>query len=513
MQLLYAACGYTHIGVWVNSLQDNITRNVAACQFSSYSSDRWDTMQLQKINTVEALSKLFSGYQGMFGFIGLGVRKNGKLGVKRWVNVRNTEKYFSNFQQHETTDLYVTSNIFKNGFRDVAHHRREESLLSCVNIVIDVDCHNSSTKITTTLLKSFLYDVNDAIKNRLIPPYHMAVYTGRGIQFWYTLKSAFSVCKFLFDAASKELILRYEKVRKQQDNIFKYGLYDDLKIDTTASGRAAGLFRLPGTINTATGTQGEIQLNIGYKLPTINELLTDLGITVVTQKQKNSRFRRSSSRAWLHLQQHRKIVLELLDARKGRREVFCFLYYNSCVQLIDRRIAKKLLFKYNQKLQFPLRDSQILAIIRSVDKVGYYRFKQDRFYEIAQISDEERKAALMKYKLKKQKPPSVRERERKYAEKRKQKAERNDKIIDLALQGKTILEIAKELDIGKNTVNRVTKRGTINDSRKVKKEQQFQRILALINDDKTWQEIAEILRISTRTVARRIAEMKKIGIL
>lgn len=471
-------------------------------------------MRLQNISTSEAVSRLFSGYAGKFGFVGLGIRQDGVLNVKKWVNVRNTERYFSNFRQHDSTDLYITSNVFKNGFRDVIHHRREENLLSCVNIVIDVDCHSRDARTVTTLLKSFFYDINDAIKNSLIPPYNAAVFTGRGIQFWYTLKSAAVVCKFLFDAASKELISRYEKIREQKDNIFKYGLYDELKIDTTASGRATGLFRLPGTVNTATGTKGEIQLNTSYLLPTINELLTDLGITVVTKKQKNpSRFRRFSSSAWLHLQQHRKIVLELLEVKQGRREIFCFLYYNTCVQLLDRRIAKKELFQYNQKLQIPLRNSQISSIIKAVDKVGYYRFRQNRFYEIAQISDNERKAALMKYKLKKQKPPSVRERERKYAEKRKKKAERNDKIINLALQGKTILEIAKELDIGKNTVNRVTKRGTINDSRKVKKEHQMQRIAAMLSDGKTWQEIAEILGVSTRTIARRIAEMKKKGMI
>lgn len=474
-------------------------------------------MQLQKIGTAEAVSRLFSGYIGL-GFVGLGVRQNGSLGVKKWLNTRNVEEYFSSFHQHETTDLYITSNIFKNGFRDVAHHRREENLLSCVNIVIDVDCHDSDTdtKSATILLKSYVCDVNDAIENGFLLPYHMAVFTGRGVQFWYTLKSAAAVCKFLFDTAAKELISRYEIIRQQNNNMFKCYLYDALTVDISASGRAVGLFRLPGTINTLTASKGEIELNPRYNYQTINDFLSLLGITIQKNRRKHTKYslkRKVVNSSWLHLQERRKAILELLQVSYGKRDIFCFLYYNSLVQLFDRRKARKYLEKYNDELTAPLRNSQIYSIIKAVDHVGYYKFTQDKFYEFAQISDEERKAVLMKYNIQKQKPPSIRERERKYAKNRALKAKRDDRIRELALQGKTYTEIQNILHVARHTIARILASNKEIDAHSIKKENQMQRITSLLLEGKTRKEIASIMEISNSTLARRIAEMKKKGMV
>lgn len=471
--------------------------------------------------TARAVSALFKdAYPN--SYIGIGVRQQNTnpIIIKKWVRVSDIESYFNNFEPHQSTDLYCTSNTFRGGFhkRTVALHRHENTLLSVNNIVIDTDIHdsNESSEQQRKILKEYIKDVDRAVKRGDMPPYHACVFTGRGLQFWYTIQPLAAVCRSLVQIVLKKLISAHETVKRQESNIFKYGFYDDLSVDASASQRMTGFFRLPFTYNTAVNLRGKVHIVDNYTVPHINNLLSFFGVTTILKPQKTAKRKEHGTVTtgtrqprYFPLLTKRRAILENIDIGLGRREVSCFLYYNTIVQIYENReLARKALERFNANLSYPLRASQLRSIERAVDKIGFYQFKESTFYETAQISPEELEVFSMKYM-----PPSVAKREAERAEKRRLKAERNDIIRKLALEGKKYDEIEQMVNVSRKTIAKIIAPNKAINTTNARKDKQMRQIAADLEAGKSRKDIAASLGISSATLARRIAEMRKQGFI
>lgn len=472
--------------------------------------------QQENYNTpiTQALTAVFSKAYDK-SFVGLATRKKGEsqVYIQCWVRICNLASYFNHFTPQKY-DTYITSNTFKGGFRnDVAHHRHAEHLATINNLVIDLDFHKDymSHSNLLLLLREYIKDVDEAVENGDMPPYRMWVYTGRGIQFWYSIQPLAPVLKFFADEAIQGLIAAHNMVRAQNKNIFRYGFYDDLTVDTTASQRISGLFRLPCSYNTSVEVFGTYHVNQKYTVPHINNLLDALGIgkQVWQEKaEKKSRKGVAGTRQpkYLPLLMRRRDLLESLNIDIGRREVCSFLYYNNAVQLYGyTEMAERALNRFNDKLRTPLRASQIRSILKAVQR-KCYRIPQHKFYRMAQITEDEVNS-FMEKKL----APSIAKRKAEQAKQKAKKEQRDDKIRELALQGLSQRQISAAMGIALVTVNHVIKANkALKYSYTVKKEHQLKQIEVLVEAGNDRQSIANKMHISIATVARRLAELRRL---
>ena len=228
-----------------------------------------------------------------------------------------------------------------------------------------------------------------------LPIWNILSRTGRGLQFWWT-----------FEQVSRKLEFLYKKVRKaiidEADNAMsEYSItLDNEKVDQAASTRASGLFRLFNTHNTNSGTRGSHQVDNISKY-TLNGLrdafLPEMAEQVKNNKKinknkkltKQKRRSKSNKRFTKHLSGNinllRTSVIEALinhrDLAEGNelRDLHLYIYYNEAVQCFDLESAKEKTVELNKRFKVPLKDSQINAIFRCVDKATNKKTKGNHY--------------------------------------------------------------------------------------------------------------------------------------
>lgn len=135
-----------------------------------------------------------------------------------------------------------------------------------------------------------------------------------------------------------------------------------------------------------------------------------------------------------------------------------FIYYNSAVQIYDKDTAVNKTFEFADRFQTcnePFTKAQVKAIIRKVDSNitkdyrGYYMITKEWIMDKLAITDiEAGEIGISK---------SINSRARKKRANKAAKAERNNKILEMASNGIKHADIAKELGISRRTVQSVLK--------------------------------------------------------
>lgn len=358
----------------------------------------------------------------------------------------------------KNANYYITKNSF---IRDI---RRTEYLFSFDNIVIDVDNHSEdATKEMTveeiSIEVSKLIKCLDATEDFLKFSY---IRTGRGVHIWIRLESfsaRTSKLQKLYDIFCEKLCDIVERVVAEN--------HINLQVDRGASTDKTRLVRLPYTYNTKAIKKNGKHFKTKYDEHTAKKYsLDDLCAFFNIQKKKQEKTEKpkqlitetkvkprpqlNTDTDYVGLYIKRLHYLENIVKRDNnctsRRNNLLFCYYATCVKIYPRQQAQDLTSKFNNTFFEPLKQSELQATIRSVDK-NNYNLSVSKFFELISATKEE----IALYDT-----FSKRRRERKKA--REEKDKRNQTIKELSQQDVSVDEIAKQVNCCKDTVYKYAER-------------------------------------------------------
>ena len=378
----------------------------------------------------EALQLAF-GESDYNSVICIGQHKKGQDGITTYAYIPSSKIDINKINIKTDSDFYITANTL------TRKDRKTENLFSLKNIVIDIDCHNSELDDydRNELLEDFLFRIKRDLE---LPPFNIIHFTGRGLQLWYCLEEIAGVWSFLYKDTVEKIIDTLETLKEE------YPDFEQLNIDGISK-NLVGFFRLFETYNTKTGRRSvvEIQNYEKYDLSELNQ-----SIPRVKKFAQNTSLQANIQNDYIAFNHKRIDFIKWLIAYRNApvgaemRDKLLLLFYNSCIRVMSREMAKAYTLKLNREFKIPLERTE--NIFTYIDQKGFLNFKNDTFCMFLELNEFER------HEYMKQKTSNyTRDKNRRLA-----KEERNRRILELHKAGKTNLEIAEILNIGRNTVSR-----------------------------------------------------------
>ena len=378
----------------------------------------------------EALQLAF-GESDYSSVICIGKHKQGQDGIITYAYIPSSKIDMNKINIKTDSDFYITANTL------TRKERKTENLFSLKNIVIDIDCHNSELDDydRNKLLEDFLFRIKRDLD---LPSFNIVHFTGRGLQLWYCLEEIAGVWSFLYKDTVKKIIDTLETLKEE------YTEFEQLNIDGISK-NLVGFFRLFETYNTKTGRRSivEIQNYEKYDLSELNQ-----SIPRVKKFAQNTSLQANIQNDYIAFNHKRIDFIKWLIAYRNApvgaemRDKLLLLFYNSCIRVMSREMAKAYTLKLNREFKIPLERTE--NIFTYIDQKGFLNFKNETFCMFLELNEIER------HKYMEQKGSHyTRDKMRRLA-----KEERNRRILELHKSGKTNLEIAEILNIGRNTVSR-----------------------------------------------------------
>lgn len=381
-------------------------------------------------------------------------------------------------------DYYISSNIFANEIRS------KDTLLAINSIVIDIDCHSkdySSGELAQRINALVWRLQNDCFDCGDLPSPHYIVLTGRGVQIWWCIVPAYAKS---FTANFSDV--EHYFVSKINDLIAEFpSELLAFSVDSAASSNAAGLFRLPGTINTHCQREVEAIFFPGQRLN-----LKDFRDQFLPAASKSARMRNTSVYFRPYAQDVLKeVLLRRLDAIERLRSIrnapvgdetrnnFCFLYYATAKPIYGDTEAYQRTRDFNNEFKLPLTDKELKGCLCSARRKNY-KYSTKAILQKLDISDDE--ADMIGLRIPKAKPSS-----------KEKKENRNKQVIALFNQGFRQREIAERFGIACSTVSAILK----NNPGKIRTLSN--QIQELLQSGKTSAEVSQELHCSIRTVERQ----------
>ena len=385
------------------------------------------------MSTHEAL-KLAFGESNYNSVVCIGQHKQGQDGIITYAYIPSSKIDINKINIKTDSDFYITANTL------TRKDRKTENLFSLKNIVVDIDCHNSELDDydRNELLEDFLFRIKRDLE---LPPFNIIHFTGRGLQLWYCLEEIAGVWSFLYKDTVEKIIDTLETLKEE------YPDFEQLNIDGISK-NLVGFFRLFETYNTKTGRRSiiEIQNYEKYDLSELNQ-----SIPRVKKFAQNTSLQASIQNDYIALNHKRIDFIKWLIAYRNApvgaemRDKLLLLFYNSCIRVMSREMAKAYTLKLNREFKIPLERTE--NIFTYIDQKGFLNFKNETFCMFLELNEIER------HKYMEQKGSHyTRDNMRRLA-----KEERNRRILELHKAGKTHLDIAEILNISRKTVSTVIK--------------------------------------------------------
>lgn len=394
------------------------------------------------------------------GRLHVGRRKNDGFGVQRLFTGEReaVREFLETMHVSSKIDYYITANKVS------GVDRKLDGLFSLDNIVLDLDCHDSS--IDEETLDSLLWRFR---RDQVVPMPNSIVHTGRGLQFWWHIKPVHAKCRPFFEEVRDYIFDRIVTFLQE------YSEFEGLKLDATASHNLIGYYRLPGTVNTATGTvvEYEIERQESY-------ILQDMTDWVALEKETSKknreappptptatedfsgRYQASDIRILKNFhtfgftRMRQLIQLRILrdnEIGEETRNDLCFMAYNAMLPGLGHDKAFERLLEFNQGFKSPMSEKELNGVICSAKDKGGYKYSNAKMIEFLGVTSAEQEAIGL-WAPTKQFDPMTRlsTHPSRTAARRTIKADRDKKVISLAENGLKAAAIARELDIDRHTV-------------------------------------------------------------
>ena len=373
------------------------------------------------------------------------------------------------------SSYYLTHNGFSGRRRTLEATRQVNA------VFLDVDAHGASKRECRRAVERARQLVGAAVDEGRLPLPTMVVDSGRGLHLYYVLHRSIPYRvrregELQVNAASLEY---FADVQKRLACVLEEVLagVEGLEVDRAVLDLPR-VGRIPGTYNAKAGRYARLVESSGalYTLDVLGgyrpaaQAAATPEAKPVPKHGKVVRFQPlmlSRITKLAQLQEHRGF-----DCR-GRRELMCFVYYNSAVQLYERSVAMERTEAFNARFTHPLKWEELAGVASAVDSVvnckgerGYYPLSAQTLVRLLGLTQEEVDALSFF--------ASKRTAERAAAKEatRKRREERNAKIVELyTTQGMTQPEVAAAVGCSARTVFSVLKEAGITHTQERRKPQ------------------------------------------
>ena len=360
--------------------------------------------------------------------------------------------------------LYVSVNGFS------GDRRRLDSLRQINALFFDLDCHGSSRSQTDNAIRNAIETISEAVRIEKLPRPTLTVDSGRGLHLYYVLKRSIPYrCSAngpvnekalgLFQLVQQKLSRTLSRLMEPIDCID----VDEKVFDFTR------VSRVPGSFNPAAQRYARLLSSSDsyYDLSDINAKLGGFANHLVSPEMRhsiNALFSKKHGDDSPLLRSRLANVISLQTLRnfdcEGSRELMCFVFYNTAVQLAGPSDASRQLCSFNSRFTQPLSQAELDSVVRSVDRVvnvrgqrGYYVLSAKRIVEMLALTEQEK----VKIRFYTSTRSIVREKAKEFTASRR--ASRNKRITDLYQSGDfTQNEIAQMIGCSLRTVASVLSR-------------------------------------------------------
>ncbi len=353
--------------------------------------------------------------------------------------------------------------ITHNGF--TSRTRKTEALRQLNALFFDLDCHGFSESNTRSIVKNAFSAINLAVQQSTLPEPTMIIDSGRGLQLFYVLNRSIPVrCK---NASNEKGLQLFSSVQQQLANAIDAVIapINGISVDRATLDHAR-VSRIPGTYNRKAHRSARLVAasEVFHSLQTLRAALPNYS---KNNPAKQLPRRTASSASMLRykplmLRRLTKVV-DLQAFRnfdcEGNRELMCFVFYNTAVQIYNREDAAQRLAQFNARFTKPLNNKELAGVQSSVDNVvnlkgeqGYYLIGVIRLIEMLGLTEDEVQAIDFFETAK-----TLQRKQAKQQTKAKKEA-RNTRIIELRQTTKlTQKEIAEQVGCSLRTVASVLK--------------------------------------------------------
>lgn len=378
------------------------------------------------------------------GFIGI-KKKSGKWMKNEFAPRQSV--FTSHINEHQyfgKKDLYVSKNAH------IGIPVTKDSVLGFINIVIDIDAHQivpEAMEEETEKLRYFLFSGEIAD----IPMPNTIVYTGRGVQLWYSIHSL-----------AAKLSEPYEKVSRHIASVLSEAIssspaLSNFQVDMASSCKTAGLYRMPGTYNSKSDCYGSVEFIHDEKL----DVLSFCNYEMEHEPRQYHRQTNGDYRQLARIRENaiRKLIRIREQAGEdttGMRDLYCFVFFNVSFTG-DLDYSLKQTMDLNKSFKHPLSESKLMSYLSSSIKKAKsgdaYHMTNKKIIDYLNITPEE--CRLIGFSEKKKKPvkrPGL----------TKKISDDIVKIINnLAKLGLNKSQIAKAVEVSVTTVSNYLKKSNI----------------------------------------------------
>ncbi len=347
-------------------------------------------------------------------------------------------------------NYYITANRFRTPMK-----RSKDQLFGFSNIVLDIDYHGRwGQRITPgevykklnrlmCLLENQFYSILDFYTPNSV------VFTGRGLQLWWSLDNTHANAIKMYCDVSNYLCSKLEEFIKADPEL------EGLSVDRSASGNAAGLYRIPCTYNSATGGYGDVYLrhdNLMNLYDAYKEIFKS-GFLAPEKWRNRIQYSYDGKGEFLIAAERRVDALSeivRMRAAKGEiitRDLFLLIVFCAIITATgDEKQAYSRMLAFNHFFPNPMPEEEAIKYMSTAGRKKYY-YKNETIIDLLGITEEEQRLTGFR--------PAKSQREAKCPGFRKNHKELDVKVLGLCTEGMNRSQIAKECDCSVQTVSRI----------------------------------------------------------
>lgn len=315
-----------------------------------------------------------------------------------WTDIALKSDAVAHYPFNLVSNYYITHNGFT-GKRRLSVRTRQLNAL-----FFDLDCHDVPLSACERLIEEILSKLNHAVQTAVLPKPTMIVNSGRGVHLYYVLDRSIPYRFRSTGEVNEKGVSFFGHVQGQLADVLDEILSD---VDGVSVDRAVfdhtRVSRIPDTYNTKAGRHARLvsAMEAYYNLSELSSYKPLAPARVIPELPEKKQTHRPVIMKFDRLMMSRlNKVAELQAYRQydceGNRELMCFVYYNTAVQIYSKEDAWRNLQSFNAKFNKPLPNSELLGIQRSVSNVlnvkgerGYYILSASKVIECLAMTKKE----------------------------------------------------------------------------------------------------------------------------
>ncbi|MBR3690870.1 MAG: hypothetical protein IKL97_07225 [Eggerthellaceae bacterium] len=315
-----------------------------------------------------------------------------------WTDIALKSDAIVHYPFNLVSDYYITHNGFT-GKRRLSVRTRQLNAL-----FFDLDCHDVPLSACERLIEEILSRLNHAVQTAALPKPTMIVNSGRGVHLYYILDRSIPYRFRNTGEVNEKGVSFFGHVQGQLADVLDEILddVDGVSVDRSVFDHTR-VSRIPNTYNTKAGRHARLvsAVEAYYSLSELSSYKPLVPVQVEPELPQKKQTRRTVIMKFDRLMMSRLNKVAELQAYRhydceGNRELMCFVYYNTAVQIYSKEDAWLRLQSFNARFNKPLSNSELLSIQRSVSNVlnvkgerGYYILSAKKVIESLAMTKEE----------------------------------------------------------------------------------------------------------------------------